>query len=119
MKITNSILAERFGKHSLTQVKPLNTGNVVIYTRVSTKEQADNNMSLETQRKAIEEYTQKRGLKIAAAFGGTYESAKPDGRTEFKRMLDFIRGCKGQVSQILVYSLDRFSRTGGGAIKLV
>src|SRR6185437_4998183 len=119
MKITNSILAERFGKHSQTQVKPLNTGNVVIYTRVSTKEQADNNMSLETQRKAIEEYAQKRGLKIIAVFGGTYESAKTDGRKEFKRMLDFIKGCKGQVSQILVYSLDRFSRTGGGAIKLV
>jgi site-specific DNA recombinase len=119
MKIADSVIAERFGKHSQTQVRPINTGNVVIYTRVSTKEQADNNMSLETQRKTIEEYAQKRGLKIISVFGGTYESAKTDGRKEFQRMLKFIKGCKGQVSQILVYALDRFSRTGGSAIKLV
>ena len=119
MKITDSIIAERFGKHSLTQIRPLNNANVVIYTRVSTKEQADHNMSLETQRKTLEEYAQKRGLKVISAFGGTYESAKTDGRKEFMRMLNFIKGCKGQVSQILVYSLDRFSRTGGSAIKVV
>ena len=33
--------------------------NCVIYTRVSTKEQADNNLSLETQRKGCEVYVQK------------------------------------------------------------
>ena len=33
-------------------------------------------------------------------------------------MLDFIKKQKGKVSHILVYLLDRFSRTGGGAIKL-
>ena len=34
--------------------------NCVIYTRVSTKEQADNNLSLHTQRKACEQYAQKQ-----------------------------------------------------------
>ncbi|WP_371878162.1 recombinase family protein [Chitinophaga nivalis] len=33
-------------------------------------------------------------------------------------MLDFIRKHKGKVSHVLVYTLDRFSRTGGAAIKL-
>lgn len=41
--------------HQLT--KPTTT-NSVIYTRVSTKEQADNNMSLETQRKICEQYVE-------------------------------------------------------------
>lgn len=33
-------------------------------------------------------------------------------------MLEFIRQKKGRITHILVYLLDRFSRTGGGAIKL-
>lgn len=90
----------------------------VVYTRVSSKEQADNNLSLDFQRKAIEEYALRNGFATLEYFGGTYESAKTDGRKEFQRMLDFIKKNKGKVSHILVYTLDRFSRTGGGAIKL-
>lgn len=111
-------LASRFGKYSPTHIKKAVTDNVVVYTRVSTKEQADKNLSLETQKKTIEEYALRHNLKIIEYFGGTYESAKTDGRKEFKRMLEFIRKCKGQVSQVLVYTLDRFSRTGGAAIKV-
>ena len=63
--------------HQLT--KPTTT-NSVIYTRVSTKEQAENNMSLETQRKICEQYANKNGYIILESFGGTYESAKNDER---------------------------------------
>jgi DNA invertase Pin-like site-specific DNA recombinase len=91
---------------------------VVSYSRVSGKEQFDTNLSLETQTKAIEEYCRRNGKTIAASFGGTYESAKTDGRKEFKRMLDYIAKHKGKISQIVVYMTDRFSRTGGSAIKL-
>lgn len=49
-------------------------------------------------------------------FGGTYESAKSDERKEFNRMLSFVKASKEKVSHILVYSLDRFSRTGDSAI---
>lgn len=90
----------------------------VVYTRVSSKEQADNNLSLDFQRKAIEEYALRNDFTTLDYFGGTYESAKTDGRKEFQRMLDFIKKNKGRVSHILVYTLDRFSRTGGGAIKV-
>lgn len=98
-------------------LKPL-LKTAVIYTRVSSKEQADNNLSLETQRKAIEEYARRNDIKVIDYFGGTYESAKTDGRKEFKRMLDFIKKPKGKINHILVYSADRFSRSGGAAIKL-
>src|SRR5580658_7673970 len=118
MKIEHSILTSKFGKFSPTQVKQRATGNVIVYTRVSTKEQADNNLSLSTQKRTIEEFAVRHNLNIVEYFGGTYESAKTDGRKEFKRMLDFIRVRKDQISQVVVYALDLFSRTGGAAIKL-
>ncbi|HBF89348.1 MAG TPA: resolvase [Bacteroidales bacterium] len=119
MMTTDATFAKRFGKKSPTIVKRVTTGNVVVYTRVSSKEQADKNLSLETQKKAIEEYSKKHNLNIVAYFGGTYESAKTDGRKEFNRMLEFIKKSNGKISQVLVYTLDRFSRTGGAAIKIV
>lgn len=91
---------------------------VVTYSRVSTKEQHDKNLSLETQNKAFEEHARRNGKTIVASFGGTYESAKTDGRKEFQRMLAYIKKSHRKISQIWVYMTDRFSRTGGGAIKL-
>ncbi|WP_326995582.1 recombinase family protein [Chitinophaga sp. 212800010-3] len=90
--------------------------NCVIYTRVSTKEQADNNMSLETQRKACEAYANKSGYHIAGYFGGTYESAKTDERKEFNNMLSFVKRSKEKIAYIIVYSVDRFSRSGTNAM---
>ncbi len=92
------------------------TNNCVIYTRVSTKEQADNNMSLTTQLKACELFAAKHQYSVLGQFGGTYESAKNDERTEFNRMLSFVRKSKEKVSFIIVYSVDRFSRSGANAI---
>ena len=102
-----------------TGIKPgISSKEAIAYTRVSSKEQADKNLSLVTQKKAIEEYAQRNGISILSFFGGTHESAKTDGRKEFQRMLEYVRKNKGKISYILVYTLDRFSRTGGAAIKL-
>ena len=86
-------------------------GKAVIYTRVSTKEQAENNQSLFTQKKYCEDYAKKNGIDVLAYFGGSYESAKSDERKEFKKMLEFVNRRKN-ISYIIVYSYDRFSRTG-------
>lgn len=94
------------------------TSNCVIYTRVSTKEQADNNMSLETQRKLCEQFAKKHNYIILGDFGGTYESAQTDERKEFNSMLSFVRKCREKISFIIVYSVDRFSRSGANAIYL-
>lgn len=83
----------------------------VIYTRVSTKEQAENNASLETQMKYCELYAKKRNLTVVEYFGGTYESAKSDERKEFQNMLNFVKR-NNKIAYIIVYSFDRFSRTG-------
>ena len=90
--------------------------NCVIYTRVSTKEQAEHNMSLETQRKACEQFALRNNYSVLSSFGGTYESAKTDERKEFKKMLDYVRKNKEKISYIIVYSVDRFSRTGANGM---
>ncbi|MGB0850430.1 MAG: recombinase family protein [Bacteroidia bacterium] len=94
-----------------------NVKTAVAYTRVSTKEQADHNLSLDTQKKHIYAFAEKMGLDIVKDFGGTYESAKTDERKEFQEMLSYAKDHR--VGHILVYSLDRFSRSGvsGMAIK--
>ena len=109
-----------FQKWAKLPTSPITTGikRAVVYTRVSSKEQADKNLSLDFQKRIILEYASKNTFEVLSFFGGTYESAKTDGRKEFQRMLEFIKKNKGTVSHILVYTLDRFSRTGGGAIKL-
>lgn len=93
------------------------TKNCVIYTRVSSKEQADTNSSLASQKRYCEEYCQKHGYTIKSYFGGTYESAKGDERKEFKKMLEYVRKNKN-IDTILVYSYDRFSRSGMNAAYL-
>lgn len=90
--------------------------NAVIYTRVSHSSQEDNN-SLEAQLKYCTAFAQKRNLDIVRSFGGTYESAKTDDRKEFNKMLKFIKQ-SGQISYIVVYSYERFSRTGAGGAKI-
>jgi site-specific DNA recombinase len=116
MNMKNNTLIKSFAKGIATDDKRQTVKNAVIYTRVSTKEQADTNQSLETQKKYCLQYALKHDLNILGFFGGTYESAKTDERNEFNRMIRFVKNQKEGISMILVYSLDRFSRTGDNAI---
>ena len=99
-----------FAKKSNAQQINLD-GKGVIYTRVSTKEQAENNASLETQKKYCLEFANRKNIEVIEYFGGTYESAKSDERKHFQKMLSFVKR-KKDISYIIVYSYDRFSRTG-------
>lgn len=90
------------------------------YTRVSSKEQFENNSSINRQKEANEEYAIRSGYKIVESFGGTYESAKSDfTRKEFKRLIEKVRSSRRKPYAILVYKMSRFSRSGGNAIGLV
>ena len=108
----------KWTRKSSTPAHDENFKQAIVYTRVSSKEQADKNLSLDFQKRIIDEYAVRNSFAVLEYFGGTYESAKTDGRKEFSRMLEFIKKNKGKVSHILVYTLDRFSRTGGAAIKI-
>src|ERR1700676_5413904 len=98
------------------KLKRVGNKNAVIYTRVSTKEQADNNMSLDTQKRYCEEFAEKHGFNVLKYFGGTHESGKTDERKYLQQMLDFVNKSSEKITYIIVYSLDRFSRSGGNAI---
>ena len=99
--------------------KRAQSNKCVIYTRVSSKEQADHNGSLDTQKKYCLNYAQANKLEVVEEFGGTYESAKSDAdRKQFQRMLNFVKRRK-DISTIVVFSLDRFSRTGSSASAII
>lgn len=91
------------------------SGNgAIIYTRVSSPDQMLN-ASIGTQKRMCKEYAEAKGYPIIGYFGETSESAKTDERREFQRMVNYAKKNK-KVCYILVYAVDRFSRTGiGGA----
>ncbi len=82
---------------------------VVIYTRVSTEEQAKGGTSLAGQKAACLEYCEKQGFKVAKVFVEEGESAKTANRTELKAMLKYCREEKN-IKAVIVHKLDRFSR---------
>ncbi len=68
--MSDLLIFNQFGKGSKTE--KAKTGNCVIYTRVSTKEQAENNMSLQTQRRYSEQFASKNGYTIMSYFGSLF-----------------------------------------------
>ncbi len=85
--------------------------NVVIYCRVSTKEQAENGLSLITQEKLCREFAKKHDLNIVTpAFIEHGESAKTLVRPTLEKMLEFIGKNKGLIDTLLIYKIDRLSR---------
>jgi site-specific DNA recombinase len=103
-------------KHHGSHIKKRGS-DAVIYTRVSSQEQAQNNGSLEVQKKYCDEFCQKHKITICRYFGGTFESAKTDGRKEFQRMLEYVKKHKN-IGYIVIHNFDRFSRTGSAAAQL-
>jgi site-specific DNA recombinase len=118
-KSKTKLQLEQFAKGTKKSGAIESAPNCVIYTRVSSKEQQENNKSLEWQKKYCDEFAKRNNYVVLEHFGGTYESAKNDDRMEFNRMLNFVKAKKNQVKHILVYSIDRFSRTGESAIGIV
>jgi DNA invertase Pin-like site-specific DNA recombinase len=79
----------------------------VIYARVSTREQAQEGYSIESQLALLRSYALREGLDVRQEFAEA-ESAKVAGRTAFRRMLERIR--KEKIAAILVEKTDRLYR---------
>lgn len=109
-----------FKKFSSYREELCTNKNVWLYTRVSSKEQFENNGSIENQRHAAEVLAHCNNFEITNTFGGTYESAKGDfTRKEFKRLISEVKKAKQKPFAIMIYKMSRFSRTGANAIGLV
>ncbi len=110
---------ESFKSYITSNKEDKKTNNDVwLYTRVSSKDQ-EANKSLENQKEAGYKHAKEHGYSIANTFGGTYESASGDfTRKEFSKLIQEIREAKKKPFAILIYTMSRFSRTGGNGIAL-
>lgn len=83
--------------------------NAIIYTRVSTDEQADRGYSLRHQKDILEKYCSIKDIDIVAHYEEDH-SAKTFNRPEFNKLLDYLKKHKHEVDKLLVLKWDRFSR---------
>ena len=116
-KISNNALQaelETLSTRKYKSISKVRGADAVVYTRVSSQEQAENNGSLEVQLKYCNNYAKTNSIQIKEYFGGSFESAKTDGRKEFLRMIEYVKKHKN-ISFIIVFNYDRFSRTGAAA----
>jgi len=82
-----------------------------IYIRVSTKEQKENNTSLETQRTIGEKLSKSLGIKFKVWDEGSQSSFKDDldNRPILLELLTNVD--KGKVKKLYVWNTDRLSRS--------
>lgn len=85
-------------------------GKAVLYIRVSDSRQVDNT-SLASQEEISRQWCQSRGIEVERVFTDAGESAKTADRTEFQRMFVYLKRMRGSITHLLVYKLDRFSRS--------
>ncbi len=83
---------------------------VIIYTRVSTDDQAENGFSLADQKSKLEKHCESKNFEVLAHFQDDGYSAKTFDRPNFNKLLEFIKKNKGLVKKLIVVKWDRFSR---------
>jgi site-specific DNA recombinase len=109
----------RFSKSRIKEKKLPSSREVWLYTRVSSKNQQDN-YSLEYQREELEKFAATHGFIISETFGNSHESASSDiTRKEFQALITKVKKSHKKPFGILVYIMNRFSRTGGNAVSIV
>ncbi|RMH39187.1 MAG: recombinase family protein, partial [Alphaproteobacteria bacterium] len=90
----------------------------VLYTRVSTDEQADRGFSLRDQEARLRTYCTRAGIEAVAHFQDDH-SARTFDRPAFRQLLAFLRAHRGRVDLLLVVKWDRFSRDDTGALGMI
>ncbi len=83
--------------------------NVVIYARVSSKEQEREGFSIPAQLELLRDYARQQGMIILQEFVDV-ESASVGGRTGFGQMLAFLKKSGSKCRTILVEKTDRLYR---------
>ena len=90
---------------------------VIGYSRVSTAEQANEGVSLEMQAKKIEAYCLVKDWQLSAVITEAGQSAKSLNRPGMARLLAMVDA--GEVSTVIVYKLDRLTRSVADLDRLV
>jgi site-specific DNA recombinase len=89
--------------------------NVCIYARVSSDKQ-DMDLSISAQERSLREYAQRNGHDIVREFVDEAESGRTASRPAFKEMIALARLKNPPFEGILVWKLNRFSRSRADSI---
>ena len=90
----------------------------ILYTRVSTDEQAERGNSLRDQETRLREYCARTGRVIVDHYKDDH-SAKTFDRPQFNCLLRFLEKNRGKVNELLVLKWDRFSRDMSSAWSMI
>src|SRR5438445_790584 len=82
---------------------------VLLYARVSSKDQEKEGFSIPAQLRLLRDYAASRGFVITQEFTDI-ETAKASGRTNFTRMLMYLKKHRAECRTILVEKTDRLYR---------
>ncbi len=83
---------------------------VAIYARVSSERQAEKDLSIPAQLKALKKYALGRGWDVVAEYVDEAESARSANRPAFKDMITAAKNKVKPFDSILVWKLSRFAR---------
>ena len=82
----------------------------IIYSRVSTKEQAEQGYSLEAQEKECQKSASNNGFEVDRVFVERGESAKTQNRTELQKLIKYAVENKRKLSSMVIWKYDRLAR---------
>ncbi len=91
----------------------------IIYTRVSTDDQAEKGFSLRDQKDRLEKYCKANNIEIIKHYEDDGYSAKTFNRPQFTDLLTYIRKNKNLVNKLLVVKWDRFSRNTEASFAMI
>ena len=90
----------------------------ILYTRVSTDEQARQGYSLRDQEDRLRKYCKLKGIEVAAHFQDD-ASAKTFDRPAFSDLLSYVKEHRHEVDFVLFVKWDRFSRNAHAAREMM
>jgi len=90
--------------------------NVALYARVSSEKQAENDLSISAQLKALRNYAEKNGWTVFKEFVDEAESARSANRPAFQEMIAYAKKKAKPFEAILIWKHSRFARNREDAI---
>ncbi|HNA14842.1 MAG TPA: recombinase family protein, partial [Cyclobacteriaceae bacterium] len=90
----------------------------IIYTRVSSDEQAEKGYSLQYQEEQLRKYCANRDITIVAHYREDF-SAKTFDRPEFNKLMNFCKKNPGDVDYLLFINWSRFGRNAGDSYAII
>ncbi len=84
--------------------------NCIIYTRVSTNEQANNGFSLQRQKEDCITFAKRNNYNIIEVFEERGESAKTTERPQLQSLMQYCSNKKNGVKALVLWKIDRLSR---------